>query len=333
MSTSLRSLALLPPALLALACGGPTPDEQGKKPPARTGSRYDKAPVAADSAPAAEAGADAAAADAAFEEEEEGGGDDWESADDEAGEAAADGDTDDAGAEDEGEDEAADAGADGAEAGEDAGEAATPHAGPCKVTWTSGTVVRFEYDDDEKGGKAKVDADGDGKSDVCASFKLKDGRTSKVSVQQDCKGKADFAITPKYAADTNVATAKFEDTATKEKRDITLVALPSFSGVAPGYPLHAPKKKIKMTNRDGLVRTAKVTEPSEGPPTDVKFFYDDKGRIKTIKEDLGIDGTTDQKYTYRYDAAGNVTRVTLSVTQPDGTAKKTTARLDYSCWE
>lgn len=207
----------------------------------------------------------------------------------------------------------------------------TGHAGPCKVTWSSGTVVRFKYTSDT-GGTVEVDADGNGKAEVCGSFTLADGKTTKVSIDNECDDKVDLELTTKYLDDLNLVTAKLTDKKSGKKSDLTLVALPSFSGLIPGYPMHAAKRKIALTDRDGLVRTANVKKPSEGPTVKVRFFYDGRGRIKTVKEDQGSDGSVDQRYDYRYDADGNVKRVTLTQTVGE-LSSKTTAKLDYSCWK
>ncbi len=212
------------------------------------------------------------------------------------------------------------------------GEPGEPaHLGPCKVTWSSGTVVRFKYTG-ETGGTINVDVDGNGKPEVCGKFELKGGKPTKVTVDDGCDKKTDLEITTKALADLNLATAKVVDKASGKTSDLTLVSMPSFSGVIPGYPMRSAKKKIGLTDRDGLVRTANVKKPTEGPTVKVRFFYDGNGRMKTVKEDQGSDGSVDQRYDYRYDASGNVTRVTLTRTAGELSAK-TTAKLDYSCWK
>jgi len=219
----------------------------------------------------------------------------------------------------------------GAETGAAAPPPPTGHPGPCTITWSTGTKVTFAYDG-ETSGSMKVDADNDGKPDVCGSFTLKDGKPTKISVDDGCDKKVSLEIKPKYLADQNLATATVVDTATKKKSSLTLVTLPSFTGVIPGYPLQAAKKKIGLTSRSGLVRTAHVKKPSEGPVLKASFFYDKAGRIKAVKEDFNADGTTDQRYDYRYDADGNINRIRLTQTSGEEVVKAS-AKLDYSCWK
>lgn len=213
----------------------------------------------------------------------------------------------------------------------DSPPAPTGHAGPCKVTWSSGTVAHFEYTE-ATGGTIKVDADGDGKPDVCAEFELTDGKPAKVTLDTDCDAKPDQVITTKFLADQNIATASVLDKGTGKTSKLTLVTLPSFTGVVPGYPMLASKRDIGLTVRDGLIRTANVKKPTEGPTLKASFYYDAAQRIRAVKEDFAVDGTVDQRYDYRYDDDGNITRITLTVTGADGQTTKTTGKLDYSCW-
>lgn len=223
--------------------------------------------------------------------------------------------------------------------GDTDGGAATPvYAGPCTVRWSGGPILRFKHDADGKGGLLRIDADNDGTNDVCARFWLADGKTNKVTVDQACDKSTDAIITPTYEAGQNVATATWTDQRTGKdgKHDITLLSLPAFTGVAPGYPLYAPKAKVELVQKDGRVTQATVAEPIEGPPVKVKLTYDDQGRAKRIDEDHGSDGKVDRRFDYQYDDVGNVTGITLTETDFSGGGKgkksKKTAKLSYACW-
>lgn len=224
--------------------------------------------------------------------------------------------------------------------GDTEGDAATPvYAGPCTVRWSGGgPVLRFKHDADGKGGLLRIDADNDGTNDVCARFWLADGKTNKVTVDQGCDKSTDAIITPTHEAGQNVATATWTDQrAGKDgKHEITLLSLPAFTGVAPGYPLYAPKAKVELQQKDGRVTQAVVEEPIEGPPIKVKLQYDDQGRATRIDEDHGNDGKIDRRFEYKYDDVGNVTGITLTETDFSGGGKgkksKKTAKLSYACW-
>jgi hypothetical protein len=230
---------------------------------------------------------------------------------------------------------------DGSTGGADTdGATATPvYAGPCTVRWSGGgPVLRFKHDADGKGGLLRIDGDNDGRNDVCARFWLADGKTNKVTVDQACDKSTDAVITPAYEAGQNVATATWTDQrAGKDgKHEITLLSLPAFTGVAPGYPLYAPKAKVKLEQKDGRVTKATVDEPVEGPPVKVTLKYDEQGRATRIDEDHGADGKLDRRFDYRYDDVGNVTGITLTETDFSGGGKgkktKKTAKLSYACW-
>jgi len=203
------------------------------------------------------------------------------------------------------------------------------HRGPCKITWSDGTTVRFKYRD--TGGSVYVDENGDGKRDMCGRFSVADGKTKSVSIDLGCEGKTDVKIRPKYADDANLAEATYTTVEGDEqkKHRVTLVTMPSFAGLDPGYPLWARRKNIDLTIRDGLVRRARIEKPEGGAKaTLVEFAYDDEGRIKRITEDSGDDGSVDSSFDYTYDDRGNVTRV-----RAKSGDKKRTARIDYSCWK
>lgn len=220
--------------------------------------------------------------------------------------------------------------------------AATPvFAGPCYVRWTGGPVLRFKYDADGSGGLLRIDGDNDGKSDVCARFWTKDQRTHKVTVDEGCDKSTDAIITPSYDDTANVATASYTDQrggpdAKDGKHEITLVTLPAFTGIAPGYPLYAPRDDVKLDIKDGRVTKATVSKTIEGPPVKVALKYDGEGRVTRIDEDHGADGKLDRRFDYRYDDVGNVTGITLAETDYSGGGKgkktKKTAKLGYACW-
>lgn len=217
--------------------------------------------------------------------------------------------------------------------------AATPvYAGPCIVRWTGGPILRFKHDADGSGGLLRIDGDNDGKSDVCARFWLKDGKTHKVTVDEACDKSTEAVITPTYEAGSNIATASWADQrgGKDTKHEITLVTLPAFTGIAPGYPLYAPRAKVQLEQKDGRVTKATVKEPLEGPPVKVTLKYDAEGRATRIDEDHGADGKVDRRFDYRYDEVGNVTGITLTDTDFSGGGKgkktKKTAKLSYGCW-
>lgn len=223
--------------------------------------------------------------------------------------------------------------------GDTDGEAAAPpvYDGPCFVRWSKGPVLRFKYDADGSGGSLRIDGDNDGTNEICARFWTKDDRTNKVTVDAGCDKSTDAIITPSYEEGVNLATATYTDKSggTDTEHEITLITLPAFTGIAPGYPLYAKRDDIELDIKDGLVRKATVKKPVEGPSVRVTLTYDDKGRAKQIKEDHGVDGKIDRRYDYRYDDVGNVTGITLQETdfsEGKGTKTKKTARLGYSCW-
>jgi hypothetical protein len=210
------------------------------------------------------------------------------------------------------------------------GDAATAaFRGPCKITWSDGTLVRFKYR--EKGGSVYVDEDGDGKRDMCGRFRVVDGKTKSVSIDVGCEGETDVKIRPRYADDANLAQATYTTVEgdKQKKHRVTLVTMPSFAGLDPGYPLWARRKNIDMTVRDGLVRRARIEEKKGAAEAIlVDFSYDAEGRIKRISEDSGNDGSVDRKFDYTYDDHGNVTRV-----KAESGDQKRTARIDYPCWK
>lgn len=235
--------------------------------------------------------------------------------------------------------------ASGGEATEGSGETeggeptATPiHPGPCTVRWTGGPILRFKYDADGGGGLLRIDGDNDGKSDVCARFWNKDGRSHKVTVDEGCNKSTEAIITPTYETGSNVATATYTDQrgGGDAKHEITLLTLPAFTGIAPGYPLYAARDQVELVIKDERVAKATVSKPLEGPPVKVALKYDDQARVTRIDEDHGADGKIDRRFDYRYDEVGNVTGITLTATDftEGGKGKKTkkTAKLAYGCW-
>ncbi len=227
-----------------------------------------------------------------------------------------------------------------ADGGSDTGVAAeTPlYDGPCWVRWNKGPILRFKYADDGASGWLRIDGDNDGTSDVCARFWTKDNRTNKVTVDQGCTKSTDAIISPTYDDAANLATATYTDKSgdTETKHEITLVTLPAFTGIAPGYPLYAKRDDVTLDIKKGLVRKATVKKPVEGPAVKVQFTYDGDGRVTRIKEDLEANGSIDRRFDYRYDEVGNVTGIKLTQTERDDDGKKKTtkksAKLGYSCW-
>lgn len=207
-----------------------------------------------------------------------------------------------------------------------------PFPGPCKVTWKGGPTVRMAYT--EAGGTVRVDDDADGKADVCGKFETKDGKTTKVSVDVDCDKKTDMRIEPSYDGASNLAGAKVTN-ADKSTEQITLVVLPGFVGIQPGYTIAAAREAVTTKLKDGRVIEARADDPA----VKLTIAYDKDGRAKSVSEDLAADGSVDRKFTYKYDPKGNVSRIDVTV-QPaagdDGKkpkAIKQTAKLDYACWK
>lgn len=209
-----------------------------------------------------------------------------------------------------------------------------PRPGPCKITYKGGPTLRFKYTD--AGGTVRTDADADGNADVCSKFDRSGDHTTKISIDLDCNKKTDLRIEPKLEDGTNLAVAKV--TATEENggnREMTLVELGLFAGLEPGYALQAKRGDVDATIKDGKVTKASVK--GEGGAK-IVVAYDKDGRVKSLDEDLTGDGTVDRKFTYKYDAKGNPTKIEVTVTTPgvDGgkpTKKKQTATVDYSCWK
>jgi hypothetical protein len=206
---------------------------------------------------------------------------------------------------------------------------AEPWPGPCAIRWSSGTQVRFEYAEDRSKGSVRIDLDGDRRSDVCGRFELRDGRTTKVEVDEGCNKTFDLEIVPTYDAKANLATARYSSGG--ETKTLTLITMPSFGGLDPGYPLHAARKDIDLKVTRGLVRSALVKAPHAGPPTKVTLTYDKAGRLTRLDEDQDDDGSVDRRFNYTYDDVGNVTRITFRFGEGDD-EQKGNARLDYACW-
>jgi hypothetical protein len=226
----------------------------------------------------------------------------------------------------------------------DTGEDAPPPLfdGPCYVRWSKGPILRFKYAKDGDSGWLRIDGDNDGNSDVCARFWTKDDRTHKVTVDEGCDKSTDAIISPTYEKDdededANVATATYTDKRGEAdaKHEITLITLPAFTGIAPGYPLYAKRDDIDLKINKGLVTRATVKTPLEGPPIKVTLKYNSDGRVTRINEDHEANGKVDRRFDYRYDDVGNVTGMTLTeTTLVDGKRKKSkkTAKLGYGCW-
>lgn len=209
---------------------------------------------------------------------------------------------------------------------------AEPFRGPCKIRWIEGPIVRLTYEDDQV--SVRIDTDGDGKSDQCATTREKDGQTTSVSMDVDCNRKTDFRFSPEHADDANLATARYTETVdgSKKRRNLTLVELGVFSGSPGGYPLYAKRSDIEWTIEEGRVKKATVASPEQGPPVAVEFVYDDDGRIDRINEDIDADGVVDRRFDYGYDDIGNVERMRFIIGRGEA-ATKGFARIDYRCWE
>ncbi|MFO0631608.1 MAG: hypothetical protein U0168_02020 [Nannocystaceae bacterium] len=221
-----------------------------------------------------------------------------------------------------------------------------PWPGPCKVSYKGGPTLRFKHTD--KGGTVRIDQTGDGEADTCGKFERKDGHVTKISIDLDCDKKTDLRIEPKPQAGSNLVTAKVTANADNGgNRELALVNLGVFAGLEPGYPIAAAPGEIETVVADGRVTKAQTKSKGEGA-TAIELSYDKDGRIKTIKEDLGRDGTVDRKFSYKFDAKGNPTRIDVVTTipapaaeggdKPAGakakpTTKKQSATFDYACWK
>lgn len=239
----------------------------------------------------------------------------------------------------------------GAEAGE-SGEAPPPAVakpegpwpGPCKITYKGGPVLRFKYTD--AGGTVRVDEDNDGTADTCGKFDRKDGHTTRVSIDLGCDKKTDLRIEPRRdaAAAAGVKLLAAKITATEDNggnRDVTLVDLGVFGGLEPGFVLSAPLADIE-SKKDAKGNLTKAAVKGDGGAK-LTIAYDKDGRVKSIDEDADGDGIVDRKFTYKFDAKGNVSKIDVTVTtvtpaagagaKPTTTKAKQAATLDYSCWK
>ncbi len=204
--------------------------------------------------------------------------------------------------------------------------------GPCKVTWKGGPIVRMQYK--EGGGTIRIDDGADGKADVCGKYESKGGKTTKISVDLDCDKTTDLRIEPSYDGASNIATAKVTNADTSVE-EVTLIVLPEFVGIQPGYTIAAPREALTTKLKDG--RVVEVVASEAG--VKVTIAYGKDGRVKSLSEDLAADGSIDRKFTYKYDPIGNVSRIDVTVQPAPGDdgkkpkAIKQSAKLDYSCWK
>jgi hypothetical protein len=204
-----------------------------------------------------------------------------------------------------------------------------PFPGPCRITYKNGPTLRFKYT--ATGGTVKIASNVEGAPDTCGKFERKDGHTTKVTVDLGCDKKSDLRIEPHYDPEVNVATAKITASdANGGNREITLVTLGAFTGLEPGFPIEAARKDVKLDVKDKRVQSASTDDVK------LSLVYDKDGRIKTLKEDAGADGTVDRKFDYKFDKLGNVTRIDVATTPivdgKPGKAVKMIAKLDYACW-
>lgn len=210
--------------------------------------------------------------------------------------------------------------------------ATVSYPGPCSVRWSNGAAVRFLYSD--TGGTIRVDQDKDGKADHCAAFETKTSRVTRVRVDETCNGGYEFDIVPTYETKANIATSRYEQKSTDGStvaHDLTLVTMPSFVGVEPGYAIHAKRSDIAFEILRKRVMSARVTAPSAGPPLTATFAYDRAGRITSVDEDFASDGTVDRRLELTYDAVGNVTKMSANVKMTGDKHQLSTADLDYGC--
>lgn len=204
-----------------------------------------------------------------------------------------------------------------------------PFPGPCKITYKNGPTLRFKYTD--KGGTVKIASNVEGAPDTCGKFERKDGHTTKVTIDLGCDKKSDLRIEPHYDPEVNVGSAKITASADNGgNREITLVTLGAFVGLEPGFPIEASRKDVKLDVKDKRVQSASTDD------TKLSVVYDKDGRIKTVKEDAGADGTIDRKFDYKFDKLGNVTKIDVATTPivdgKPGKVVKMSAKLDYACW-
>lgn len=204
--------------------------------------------------------------------------------------------------------------------------------GPCSVRWSNGANLQLAYE--ARSAAVRLDENDDGKTDHCARIELDGARIASLEMDPGCSGKSKYTLSPTYDAETNIAVADYTERegGKSRSRSITIVTLPSFVGLEPGYTLYAKRSSIKFVMRQGRVHSARVRKPFIGPALEAKFTYDDAGRIKTIAEDFESDGSVDRKLDYGYDERGRITRMEVTY-GPQAIPEKNSARLDYGCWD
>jgi hypothetical protein len=206
----------------------------------------------------------------------------------------------------------------------DLGGSDDPARGPCRIRWADGRSLRFTWTQD--GGSLALDGDGDGRRDTCATFKSEGDRISYLRVDEGCdrSTEATLRMDAPGARATNLATGKL--TRGSETSSVSLVWLPAFAGVLPGYLLPGRKKELRIDESEGLVR--RVTSRAGGgrPARRISFTYDGSGRISAILEDEGADGSAELQQQYLWNDDGRLDQIVAK--RPDGT---TLGHVDYEC--
>ncbi len=198
-----------------------------------------------------------------------------------------------------------------------------PFRGPCTIKWSDGRTLEFKYT--EAGGSVNVDLDGDGKRDTCGTYKTENGRPTYLRLDEGCDRETDGTLRLKYQEGSSLASGTM--TREDETTRMTIIPLPSFGGVVPGYTLPGRARNLKIEEKDGKIQTVTVKKGAGRPAKRVQFSYDEQGRISGITEDVGTDGSVEMQFTYVYDPAGNVSSIRSLAGKTEATAT-----LTYDCW-
>ena len=209
------------------------------------------------------------------------------------------------------------------------------HTGPCVVRWSHGPVLRFEYGTDQV--KVRLDEDRDGKPDACGTTWLEQAKAKRTEMDRGCDGSAESIVEPgkadpkSNAIGAHVTSVDGDDRTTTE---VTLITIPSFGGLEPGYIIPVERKRVKLKVVDRLVRRAEV-KPTVGgagrPEIAVDFSYE-QDRLVRVREQLAsgqADDATTRKFDYRYDDKGNIVSVKYEITS----GRTGRAVVDYACWQ
>ena len=193
---------------------------------------------------------------------------------------------------------------------------------PCKVTWSDGRVLTFKHR--EGGGSITSDGNGDGSRDDCGTFKTRDGKVTYLRIDEGCDRSTDATV---RIRDARKIPGLLEAKVTRagKARTMTLVPLPSFGNLLPGYLLDAAPRTVEVERNGG--RITRVQAAVSGRSHVLTLGYGEDGRLSSVDEDSDGDGTPDAHFQFNRDGAGNVTRV-----EAQAGGRTLTGKLDYSCW-